>query len=146
MTEAALVLFACLFLACATRVPPAAIVWNDATPHVQPSSPPDEAAAVGYLRVETDRDIRVSGSLSYDYVRRPFDLYRADGSLVRADVDNRGWRNGEDPVSLALTPGRYVVASVYGTTYRKVQVDVRPGVTTEVSEQALREAPTVFSR
>jgi len=149
MKPAAAVVFvglASLVFACTTRVPPAAVTWNDATPHLQPGSPTDERATVGYIRVETDRDVRVNGSLSYDYIRRPFDVYDADGSLVRADIDNRGWRNGEDPVSFALPPGRYVVASVFGATYRKVQVDIRPGATTEVTEQALRDAPPVFAR
>ena len=149
MKQTSSLVFGCLaslLFACATRVPPGAVTWSDAVPHLQPSSPADESAPVGYLRVETDRDVRVAGSLSYDYLRRPFDLYAADGSLIRADIDNRGWRNGEDPVALALPPGRYVVASVYGATYRKVQVDVRGGVITEVPEQALREAPSVFPR
>jgi hypothetical protein len=149
MKQACSLVFACLaslLFACATRVPPAAVAWSDATAHIQPSSAPVENATVGYLRVETDRDVRVNGSLSYDYIRRPFDVYDADGTLVRADIDNRGWRNGEDPVSFALPPGRYVVASVYGATYRKVQVDVLPGATTEVTEQALRDAPPVFAR
>jgi hypothetical protein len=134
-----------LGVGCVTHVPPAAVQWSDATPHVQPTSPANEAADVGYLRVETDRDVRVNGSLSYDYLRRPFDVYASDGTVIRSDVDNHGWRNGEDPVLLALPPGRYVVASVYGATYRKVQVEVRPGVTTEVPERMLREAPSVFT-
>jgi hypothetical protein len=139
---------ATLLAACATRVPPAAVRWNDAAPVV--TAPGNakivEGADMGFLSVATDTDVRVAGSLSYDYVRRPYDLYSAQGELIRADVDNQGWRRGEDPVSIALPPGQYVVASVYGTVYRKLQVEIRPGVTTEVSESAMSAAPPVFSR
>jgi hypothetical protein len=88
----------------------------------------------------------VQGSLNYDYPRRPFDLYAADGTLLRADVNNQGWRHGEEPVSLEVEPGRYVVASVWGTVYRKVQVTIASGVTTEVPAGVLRDAPRVFDR
>ena len=127
-------------------MPPAAVRWNEAAQVLAP--PPDatvnEGADLGYLRVETDTDVRVSGSLSYNNVRRPFDVYSSDGTLLHPDVNNQGWRNGEEPVSLALPPGRYVVASMYGTAYRKLQVEVRAGTTTEVPANALREASRVF--
>ena len=141
---------ASLFLAtlvwsCSTKVPPAAVAWDPGAAVLMPAaSPSDEATGVGYLRVDTDRDIRVQGSLSYDYIRRPYDIYDTAGTLVRANVPNQGWRNGEEPVSLSLPAGRYVVASMYGTTYRKVQVEVVPGETTEVTAAALSQAPAVF--
>lgn len=136
-----------LLVSCATRVPPAAVQWSDTAGVLTPSAdaPTDESSDVGYLRVETDTDVRTSGSLSYDNVRRPFDLYSPDGKIIRADVNNQGWRRGEEPVSLALPPGRYVVASMYGVVYRKVQVQIRPGATTEVSAAAMSEAPRVFA-
>jgi hypothetical protein len=141
-------LLAALIVACSTNVPPAAVAWNDRASVLGPPTTvaPRADGSEGYLRVETDTDVRVNGSLSYDNVRRPFDLYGSDGTLLRADIDNRGGRNGEDPVSLALPPGRYVVASVYGTTYRKLQVEVRPGATTEVPASVLRESAPVFAR
>ena len=138
-----------LVASCSTRVTPAAVAWNEAAPHLAPPAGPEhpnDPASVGYLRVETDTDVRVNGSLSYDNIRRPFDLYSAGGELIRADVDNHGGRNGEEPISRALPPGRYTVASVFGATYRKVQVEISPGATTEVPEGALREAPAVFPR
>ena len=132
---------------CSTAVPPAAVRWDDAVSAFAPpaNEPPDDSAAVGYLRVDTDTDVRVAGSLSYDNPHRPFDLYSPDGKLIRADIDNQGWRSGQDPVSFALPPGRYVIGSMYGSTYRKLQVEVRPGLTTEVSAAALGEAPRVFA-
>ena len=145
---AATLLGAMLLAACATRVPPDAVRWSETAAVVGPpaSAKSIEGADVGYLRVETDTDVRVPGSLSYDYVRRPYDLYSASGELIRADVDNQGWRRGEDPVSLELPPGQYVVGSIYGTVYRKLQVVVRPGITTKVTESAMREAPPVFAK
>lgn len=138
-----------LVTACATRIPAAAVTWNDSAPHLAPAgdaAPGSAATGVGYLRVETDTDVRVNGSLGYDNPRRPFDVYSSAGELVRADIDNRGGRNGEEPLVLSLPAGRYVVASVYGTTYRKVQVEIAPGARTEVFEATLRDAPAVLSR
>jgi hypothetical protein len=157
-----LVLFASLVVACSTRVPPGAIAWNDRTPVIVP--PADEAKrcegslgslgflsfetdeSKGCLRVYTDTNEIVNGSLSYTNVRRSFDLYTPDGTLIQAGVNNQGGRYGEEPVSLPLAPGRYVVASMYGATYRKVQVEVRAGATTDVSASALREASPVFAQ
>jgi hypothetical protein len=131
--------------ACATKVPPAAIAWDpSAKVFSTDMTASNDATQVGYLRVDTDKDVRVQGSLSYDYVRRPYDVYDAAGTLLRGDVYNQGGRNGAEPLALALPPGRYVVASVYGTTYRKVQVMIAPGATTDVSSEALRQAPPVF--
>jgi hypothetical protein len=111
------------------------------SPSTQPS---EEVTGDGWLRVETDRDIRSQGSLSYDHPRRSYDLYDQAGKLLRGDVANQGGRNGEEPVALALPPGRYVVASTYGTTYRRVQVQIASGATTVVSEETLSRAPAVF--
>src|ERR1051325_649572 len=128
---------------CPTQVPPAVVAWNERQPIVA-SSGPSVSGDVGYLRVETDTDLRVIGRETYYNVRRPYDIYTAAGTLLRADIDNQGGRSGEEPTVVPLPPGRYVIASPYGTTYRKVQVEVRPGGRTEVPEKVLREAPKVF--
>ncbi len=52
------------------------------------------------------------GSLSYDHPRRSYDLYDPAGKLLPRRRANQGGRNGEAPVTLALPPGRYVVASM----------------------------------
>jgi hypothetical protein len=150
-----------LIVGCSTNVQPKMIAWNDGLPVV---GPPAEAAPAttsltslglvgielgqskGYLRVYTDTKEIVNGSLSYTNVRRSFDLYGPDGKLIQGDVNNQGGGNGEEPVLLTLDPGRYVVASTYSTTYRKVQVEVRAGVTTEVPANTLREASPVFAQ
>jgi hypothetical protein len=154
-------LFASLVLACSTRVQPSAIAWSQRLPVIGP--PAEEATCTtsltslgflrfeteeskGCLRVYTDTNELVNGSLSYNNVRRSFDLYAPDGTLISADINNQGGRYGEEPVSLPLAPGRYVIASVYGTTYRKVQVEVRAGATTEVPASTLREASPVFAQ
>jgi hypothetical protein len=131
--------------ACATKVSPAAVAWDPSAKVLSTDmTASDDATQVGYLRVDTDKDVRTQGSLSYDYVRRSYDVYDAAGTLLRGDVYNQGGRNGAEPLALALPPGRYVVASVYGTTYRKVQVLIAPGATTDVSSEALSQAPPVF--
>jgi len=141
----ALVLLSVLTGACATKVPPAAIAWDPSAKVLTTDmSASGDATQVGYLRVDTDKDVKTQGSLSYDYVRRPYDVYDPAGTLLRGDVYNQGGRNGAEPLALALPPGRYVIASVYGTTYRKVQVMIAPGATTDVSAEALSQAPPVF--
>ena len=143
MRIALLLLFAGPLLAsCYTQVPQAAVAWNDREA-IMASPPANVSGDEGYLRVETDTDLRTTTSVYYN-LRRPYDIYTADGRLLRADVDNQGGRSGEEPKVVPLPPGRYVVASVYGTTYRKVQVEVRPGVTTDVPQDVLQKAPRVF--
>ena len=131
--------------ACATKVPPAAVAWDPSAKVLTTDmTASGDAHQSGFLRVDTDKDVRTQGSLSYDYVRRSYDVYDAAGTLPRGEVYNQGGRNGAEPLALALPPGRYVVASVYGTTYRKVQVLIAPGATTDVSSEALSQAPPVF--
>jgi hypothetical protein len=38
------------------------------------------------------------------------------------------------------------VTSMYGTVYRRVQVEIRAGAKTEVSEDTLRHASAVFAK
>jgi hypothetical protein len=141
----ALVFLSLLAVACATKVPAAAVAWDpSAKVLTTDASPSDDSTQVGYLRVDTDRDVQTQGSLSYDWVRRSYDVYDTAGTLIRGDVYNQGGRDGGEPLALGLPPGRYVVASVYGTTYRKVQVEIVSGATTDVRSEALREAPAVF--
>jgi hypothetical protein len=68
--------------------------------------------------------MKVIGRNTYYNVRRPYDIYSDDGRLVRASVDNQGGRSGEEPSLVGVPPGRYVVATMVGTVYRKVQVEV----------------------
>jgi hypothetical protein len=131
---------------CSTPIPPSAVAWNDHAAVLAPTTSAwSTRSAVGYLRVETDTDLREIGRQTYYNVRRPYDLYAADGHLLRADIDNQDGHSGEEPVLRPLAPGRYVVASMVGTTYRKVQVEIRAGARTDVPEDALRQAPAVFA-
>jgi hypothetical protein len=156
------VLFACLVAACSTKVSPAAIAWNDHSAVIGPAAAGDVTCTAsltslgllrfqmdeskGCLRVYTDTNQDVSEGLSFNNVRRPFDLYASDGKLIQAAVNNQGGLYGEEPVTLPLDPGRYVIASMYGTTYRKVQVEIRAGVMTEVPASVLGEASPVFAQ
>src|SRR5262249_37246606 len=100
-------------------------------------------------RVETDTDVRVGGGQGRIYWKchRPYDIYAEDGRLLMEDVDNGGGESGGEscgqPRTVALAPGRYVVASVYGTTYRKVQIEIRAAKWTDVTDDLLRNAPPV---
>jgi hypothetical protein len=140
-------LFALAAIGCTTRLPTAALAWNDAMPHVAPDTPgASDMGGVGYLRVETDTDLRQIGRDTYYNLRRPYDIYTEDGNPLQMDIDNRDGRTGEEPALRPITPGRYIIASVYGTTYRKVQVEVRSGALTEVLAAVLQEAEPVFRR
>ncbi len=120
-------------------VPRRAVAWNQLAPIVSPDTNP------GYLRVETYADSRVGGGQGRIYfkVHRPYDIYAADGRLLMEDVDNGENDIDDQPRIVALPAGRYVVATVYGATYRKVQVEVRSGTRTDVSDEALRDAQSV---
>jgi hypothetical protein len=132
--------------ACSTTVPPAAVRWNDTATIFKP--PPEltpvDASKIGWLKVETDRD-RDARSGIVRSLRRPYDIYAPDGMSIQKHVDNQGWSDGEDPRAVELPAGKYVIASVYGTVYRKVQVEVFPGLTTTVPENAVADGPAVFS-
>lgn len=161
LCDVGFLLFASLIVGCSTSVQPSAVDWSEHLPVIgpfgeQPKATKDSSLLgllrsktnenIGYLRVYTDTNVLVNGGLDSNNVRRSFDLYAPDGTLIRADVYNQGGRYGEEPVWLRLTPGRYVVASMYGTTYRKVQVDVNAGETTVVPASVLREASPVFAQ
>jgi hypothetical protein len=125
-------------------VPPEAVAWKGALPTLAPKGTSRGLSAPGYLKVDTDTDLRVIGRETYYNVRRPYDVYSEDGRLLRADVDNRGGRTGEEPALVSVPPGRYVVATMVGTVYRKVQVEVASNAVTEVGAEALQGAAPVF--
>jgi hypothetical protein len=134
------------FLGCTTQLPPKALARNNSIPGVAPEPSQNAggaAAADGYLRIETDADRQLIGGETYYELRRPYDLYADDGHLLQADIDNQGGRR-EEPILRPITPGRYIVASVYGAAYRKVQVEIRPRTVTNVPAAVLSEAPRVF--
>jgi hypothetical protein len=132
-------------VACSSRVSPQAVSWRAEAPVVAPAEVPPGATGDGLLIVATDRDQTQIGSGYYYSVRRPYEIYGSDGQLV-ARIQNQGWRQGEEPESVSLPPGQYVVASMYGSVYRRVQVEIRPGAKTEVSEDTLRRAAVVFAK
>ena len=132
---------AALFAACGPNVPPQLVALRPTDQVIAPETNAEEP--VGGLIVETDTDLQPNGGETYYNVRRPYDVYAEDGHLVR-HVDNQGARSGEEPVVAKLGPGRYVVASVVGTTYRRVAVLVRTNMVTRVQEKDLRNASAVF--
>jgi hypothetical protein len=138
-------LFLAAAAACSSRVPPSVVSWRADAPVVAPAKSPPDGSGDGVLVVATDRDQTQTGSNYYYGVRRPYEIYGAEGQLV-ARIQNQGLRQGEEPESVSLPPGRYVVASMYGTVYRRVQVEIRPGAKTEVSEDTLGRAAAVFAK
>jgi hypothetical protein len=146
LSSAALSIVLVVASACSTTVAPAAVRWSDTATVFKPPSDltPLDASKNGWLKVETDRD-RDARSGIVRWLRRPYDLYAPDGMSIQKHVDNQGWSDGEDPRAVELPAGKYVIASVYGTVYRKVQVEVFPGLTTTVPEDAVAGGPPVFS-
>jgi hypothetical protein len=131
------------FAACGPTVSPQMVSWRSGAPVITPASTP--VAPAGALRVETDTDLKEIGGQTFFNVRRPYRVYAPDGTLVRR-VDNRGGSAGEEPVIAKLPPGRYTVATMYGTEYRRVEVEVENGLLTRVSEDMLRNAAPVFTQ
>jgi hypothetical protein len=131
------------FAACGPTISPQMVSWQRGASVITPASTP--AAPVGALRVETDTDLKEIGGQTFFNIRRPYRVYAADGTLVRR-VDNRGGSEGEEPVIAKLPPGRYTVATMYGTDYRRVEVEVENGQVTNVSEDMLRNAAPVFTQ
>ena len=129
--------------ACGPSFSPQAVSWRADEPVIAPES--TAVAPVGGLLVETDTDTVQNGGETYYNVRRPYDVYGEDGHLVRY-VENQGARSGEVPVIARLPSGRYVVASMVGTVYRRVEVEIREGQVTSVTEDTLQKAPAVFAR
>ena len=139
--QLSLALAASLFAACGPNVPPQLVALRPTDAVITPETNAEEP--VGGLIVETDTDLQPNGGETNYNVRRPYDVYAEDGHLVQ-HVDNQGARSGEEPVLLKLGPGRYVVASVMGTVYRRVTVLVRTNMVTRVKEDDLRNASAVW--
>jgi hypothetical protein len=141
------ILFATLaagaFAACGPAVPPEAVSWQPRAAVITPAS--SAVAQAGGLRVETDTDLKEVGGGTFYNVRRSYSIYSPDGKFIRR-VDNRGGRSGEQPVVAELPPGHYVVATMYGTLYRRVNVDVENGEVTRVSQGMLGDAAPVFTQ
>jgi hypothetical protein len=132
----------CILAACGPSVAPQAVAWREREPVLTATA---AEARAGGLRVETDRDPKTIGDGPPFYVRRPYEVYSTDGQLVRR-IDNEGARWGEESVVVSLPPGRYVIASVYGTVYRRLQVEVVAGGLTEVKEDQLEKGKPVFGQ
>ena len=138
------VLLLALFVAgCVVNPSPTVVSWRSGDQVIRPPAAIPEPNA-GYLVVETDVDpTHVAGNTIY-YLRRAFELYSPEGRFLRR-VENHGARGGEKPVRLSIPAGRYVVVSRVRASLRRVQVEVRQGVVTRVTEEDLKGAPTVPS-
>jgi hypothetical protein len=134
---------ATIVLGCGSTVASSAIAGRSNIPVVvDPAAAAQETRDSGYLGSKRIQTWHGEGTL-YN-VRRPYQIYSLDGQLLRR-VENQGGRSGEEPELVALLPGWYMAASVYGTVYRLVQVQIRPGAVTTVPEATLRDAPRVFA-
>jgi hypothetical protein len=138
------IICAALLAACTVRPPPATIAWRDNVQTFGPATV-QESAADGYLKVETDTDLKAIGRRTFFNVRRPYDIYSIDGHMLRGAVDNDGGQFGELAAMIQRPAGRYVIGSTWCTTYKMLQVRVAPNVLTVVPEAAWEEARTAYS-
>jgi hypothetical protein len=118
---------------CAEPIP---VRWSEQLAVIEPTAPPPQ----GSLEVYSERFLAWDGDVPRT-TRRPVKVYSIDGQLVTSSSE----QDGESPIRFSLTPGRYVVASEDRMQWRKLQVDVKNGQNTIVTESQWDAAPLLAS-
>ena len=101
-------------------------MWKDVSRVVEPQ--PD--VPHGYLRVFTPTSYNTSSEDSY-YPHTPYTIYSEDGKQVER-IDNHSSREDNDPETVELPPGKYVVAPQEGSKKDVVGVVIADQKLTEV--------------
>jgi hypothetical protein len=105
------------------------------------SQEPQGLQTQGLLIVYSERYDK-PGEESPIIVRRPIQLYSDKGQFLEEYDYNPV---NDDPISITLPPGRYIVVSEAHWRLRRVQVEVQDGQTTVVPESLLEQASPVSS-
>ena len=121
--------------------PPLQVTWDDHLPVVRSQESQRLIQPQGLLIVYSERYDKPDEEISIT-VRRPIQLYSDKGQFLEEYNYNPV---NDDPISITLPPGRYIVVSEGKWRLRRVQVEVQDGQTTVVPESLLEQASLVSS-
>jgi hypothetical protein len=127
-----------LSMSCA---PPLRIFWDDHRPVLSPQQGQAQLQAQGRLIVYSERYDKPDEDSSI-LIRRPIQLYDDEGQFLAEYNDTPV---NDDPISVWLPPGRYIVVSEAQWGVKQVQVEVQDGQTTVVPEPLLEQIPVAAS-
>ena len=121
--------------------PPLHVPWDNHLPVVSPQESRRLSPPQGLLIVYSERYDKPDEE-SPIIIRRPVQLYNDEGQFLQeynyAPVN-------DDPISIVLPPGHYIVVSEANWAWRRVQVEVQDAQTTVVPESLLEQASPVSS-
>ena len=121
--------------------PPLQVTWDDHLPVVRSQESQRLIQPQGLLIVYSERYDKPDEEISI-IVRRPIQLYSDKGQFLEEYNYNSV---NDDPISITLPPGRYIVVSEAHRGLRRVQVEVQDGQTTVVPESLIEQASPVSS-
>src|SRR5437867_556193 len=121
--------------------PPLQVAWGDHLPMVRAQESQRLIQLQGLLIVYSERYDKPDEEISI-IVRRPIQLYSDKGQFLEEYNYNSV---NDDPISITLPPGRYIVVSEAHRGLRRVQVEVQDGQTTVVPESLIEQASPVSS-
>lgn len=122
---------------------PLQVTWDDHQPVLSPQESRRLFQPQGLLIVYSERYDKPEGlDESSIITRRPVQLYNDKGQFLEEYNYNPV---NDDPISIALPPGRYIVVSEAKWALRRVQVEVKDAQTTVVPESLIEHAPLVSS-
>jgi len=121
--------------------PPLQVTWDDHLPMVRSQESQRLIQLQGLLIVYSERYDKPDEESSIT-VRRPIQLYSDKGQFLEEYNYNPV---NDDPISITLPPGRYIVVSEGKWRLRRVQVEVQDGQTTVVPESLIEQASPVSS-
>ncbi len=112
---------------------PVRVTWDQNQPPVGPrgAAPQGRLTVYGECYQPDDEE-------SLDTYRRIVFLYNDEGQFLGK---YGGEENGNEPVQVALAPGRYILVSRANGKMRKVQVAIENGEETIVSERRIARSP-----
>ena len=120
---------------------PLQVTWDDHLPVVRSQESQGLLQSQGLLIVYSERYDKPDEEISI-IVRRPVQLYSDKGQFLEEYDYNPV---NDDPISITLPPGRYIVVSEAHWRLRRVQVEVQDGQTTVVPESLFEQASPVSS-
>lgn len=115
---------------------PTHVRWSDQMAVIEPTSPPPQ----GELDVYSERLVAWQEDVPR-VTRRPVNVYSMDGQFVA----HAGAHDGESPIHFTLSPGRYIVTAEDQMQWRRLQVEVKDGQNTVVTESQWDTAPLLVS-